>query len=393
MIAVAEPPLEFIPRGRQAAEDHPGPSEPPLPKYIPAEHLLLQRLQNVNISAATEEPQEFWCIREIYDDYEASYERAQRRQQLIEQTKKCGPNAAAATQLTSLPQHLLNPVQLRREEPMCDYIVNNEEELYVNKNTVIWTQGLNDDDDDGVHKRMCFTCDTPVKFACFLNRRFVRGRLAQLRASVQPEDDNLTAICVVDQDALRVYCDDGDDFLANLDFPISQMWQTVHGLLLEKDSSNALISHLSIPMPRLFSMSHPLHEACPVVLKTSTNSTGYMTEPEYSVVFTAEDSDLVLLYDAKFFKHFVARLRKVTPEEVNNVSQQQQQDFLTHTLQGHRGTLGGTSSIHSFSSIKNTGGKGMLEKERETVFLMANLISTCSAYSKLNSPIKMELLF
>lgn len=367
MIAVAEPPLEFIPRGRQAAEDHPGPSEPPLPKYIPAEHLLLQRLQNVNISAATEEPQEFWCIREIYDDYEASYERAQRRQQLIEQTKKCGPNAAAATQLTSLPQHLLNPVQLRREEPMCDYIVNNEEELYVNKNTVIWTQGLNDDDDDGVHKRMCFTCDTPVKFACFLNRRFVRGRLAQLRASVQPEDDNLTAICVVDQDALRVYCDDGDDFLANLDFPISQMWQTVHGLLLEKDSSNALISHLSIPMPRLFSMSHPLHEACPVVLKTSTNSTGYMTEPEYSVVFTAEDSDLVLLYDAKFFKHFVARLRKVTPEEVNNVSQQQQQDFLTHTLQGHRGTLGGTSSIHSFSSIKNT---GATPKRNTTSFAM-----------------------
>ncbi|KAL7744257.1 hypothetical protein ACLKA6_009216 [Drosophila palustris] len=366
MIAVAEPPLEFIPRGRQAAEDHPGPSEPPLPKCLSAEHLLLQRLQNVNISSATEEAQEFWCIREIYDDYEASYERAQRRQQLIEQTKKCGPKAAAATQLTSLPQQLLNPVQQRREEPMCDYIVNNEEELYVNKNTVIWTQGLNDDD-DGVYKRMCFTCDTPVKFACFLNRRFVRGRLAQLRASVQPEDDNLTAICVVDQDALRVYCDDGDDFLANLDFPISKLWQTVHGLLLEKDSSNALVSHLSIPMPRLFSMSHPLHEACPVILKTSTNSTGYMTEPEYSVVFTAEDSDLVLLYDAKFFKHFVARLRKVTPEEVNYVSQQQQQDLLTHTQQGHRGTPGCTSSILSFSSTKNT---GATPKRTETSFAM-----------------------
>ncbi|EDW62517.1 anaphase-promoting complex subunit 1 [Drosophila virilis] len=353
MIAVAEPPLEFIPRGRQAAEEHPGPTEPPLPKYLPAEHLLLQRLQNVNISAATEEPQEFWCIREIYDDYEASYERAQRRQQLIEQTKKCGPNAAAATQLTSLPQQLLEPIKQRREEPMCDYIVNNEEELYVNKHTVIWTQGLNDDD-DGVQRRMCFTCDTPVKFACFLNRRFVRGRLAQLRAAVQPEDDSLTAICVVDQDALRVYCDDGDDFLANLDFPVSHLWQTEHGLLLEKDSSNALVSHLSIPMPRLFSMSHPLHEACPVVLKTSTSSTGYMTEPEYSVVFTAEDSDLVLLYDAKFFKHFAARLRKVTPEEVNCVSQQQQQELLNQTLQGQRGTPG-TSSVHSFSSTKLTG--------------------------------------
>ncbi|XP_060661715.1 anaphase-promoting complex subunit 1 [Drosophila nasuta] len=363
MIAVAEPPLEFIPRGRQAAEDHPGPSEPPLPKYLPAEHLLLQRLQNVNISAsatntADEQPsQEFWCIREIYDDYESSYARAQRRQQLIEQTKKCGPNAAAATQLTSLPPQLLNPVQQPHDEPMCDYIVNNEEELYVNKNTVIWTQGLYDAEDDGggVHRRMCFTCDTPVKFACFLNRRFVRGRLAQLSASMASDDDNLTAICVVEQDALRVYCDNGEDFVANLDFPISHLWQTVHGLLLEKDSSNALVSHLSIPMPRLFSMSHPLHEACPVVLKTSTNSTGYMTEPEYSVVFTAEDSDLVLLYDAKFFKHFVARLRKVTPDEVNNVSQQQHQDLLMHqTLQGHRGTLG-SSTIHSFSSTKNTG--------------------------------------
>lgn len=355
MIAVAEPPLEFIPRGRQAAEDHPGPTEPPLPKYLPAEHLLLQRLQNVNISAASEEPQEFWCIREIYDDYESSYERAQRRQQLIELTKKCGPHAAAATQLTSLPQELLNPPRKPREEPMCDYMVNNEEELYVNKHTVIWTQGLNDDDEDGVHKRMCFTCDTPVKFACFLNRRFVRGRLAQLQAAVQPDDDHLTAICVMDQDALRVYCDNGEDYLANLDFPVSHLWQTVHGLLLEKDSSNALISHLSIAMPRLFSMSHPLHEACPVVLKTSTNSTGYMTEPELSVVFTTEDSDLVLLYDAKFFKHFVARLRKVTPEEVNYVSQQQ--DLLGNTVPGGpRGTPGcGSTSINSFSSTRHTG--------------------------------------
>lgn len=353
MIAVAEPPQEFIPRGRQAAEDHPGPTEPPLPKYLPAEHLLLQRLQNVNISAATEEPQEFWCIREIYDDYDASYERGQRRQQLIEQTKKCGPNAAAATQLTSLPQELLEPIKHRREDPMCDYIVNNEEELYVNKHTVIWTQGLNDDD-DGVQRRMCFTCDTPVKFACFLNRNFVRGRLAQLRAAVQPED-KLTAICVVDQDALRVYCDDGDDFLANLDFPVSHLWQTTHGLLLEKESSNALVSHLSIPMPRLFSMSHPLHEACPVVHKTATNSKGYMTEPEYSIVFTAEESDLVLIYDAKFCKHFVARLRKVTSEEVNYVSQQQQ-ELLSQTLQGNR-TTPGSSTLHSFSSTKLTGGR------------------------------------
>ncbi|EDV34305.1 uncharacterized protein Dana_GF21034 [Drosophila ananassae] len=372
MIAVAEPPLEFVPRGRQSAAEHPGPQDQPLPRSgIPTtEHLLLQRLQNVNISSAGEDSsagQEFWAIRELYDDYEAAEERAARRRQLIERTKRCGPNAAAATQLTSLPQSLLHPAPERREEPMCDYMVNNEEELYVNRNTVVWTQGL-DDDDDGVFRRMCFTCDSPVRFACFLNRTFVRGRLAQLKAALQSEDDKLTAICVMDQNALRVYCDDGEDFLANLDFPVSQVWQTIHGLLLEKDSSNALISHLSIPMPRLFSMSHPLHEACPVVLKTATNSTGYMTEPEYSVVFTTEDSDLVLLYDAKFFKHFVARLRKVTPEEVNYVSQQQQE--LGQTLLGPRVTPAGAQS---FNSTKQT---GATSKVQNASFISRNNTTT-----------------
>ncbi|XP_017115012.1 anaphase-promoting complex subunit 1 [Drosophila elegans] len=356
MIAVAEPPLEFVPRGRQSAAEHPGPHNQTLARHqLPnTEHLLLQRLQNVNISSAGEDAgpnggcQESWTIREMYDDYEAAEERAARRRQLIERTKRCGPKAAAATQLTSLPQGLLHPPLERREEPMCDYMVNNEEELYVHRNTVVWTQGFNDDNDDGVYRRMCFTSDTPVRFACFLNRSFVRGRLAQMKAAAQSEDDDLTAICVMDQDAVRVYRNDGEDYLANLDFPVSQVWQTSHGLLLEKDSSSALISHLSIPMPRLFSMSHPLHEACPVVLKTATGSTGYMTEPEYSVVFTTEESDLVLLYDAKFFKHFVARLRKVTPDEVNCVGLQQE---LGQTMLGARSQAGG----HSFSSTKHMG--------------------------------------
>ncbi|XP_017050802.1 anaphase-promoting complex subunit 1 [Drosophila ficusphila] len=375
MIAVAEPPLEFVPRGRLSAAEHPGPHDQPLARHqLPtSEYPLVQRLQNVNISSAglEESPaggQESWTIRELYDDYEAAEERAARRRQLIERTKRCGPKAAAATQLTSLPQSLLDPPLERREEPMCDYMVNNEEELYVHRNTVVWTQGFKDDDDDGdgVYRRMCFTSDSPVRFACFLNRSFVRGRLAQLKAAVQSDDDKLTAICVMDEDALRVYCNDGEDFLANLDFPVSQVWQTKHGLLLEKDSSSALISHLSIPMPRLFSMSHPLHEACPVVLKTSTGSTGYMTEPEYSVVFTTDDSDLVLLYDAKFFKHFVARLRKVTPDEVNYVGQQQE---LGQTLLGPRSQAGG----NSFSSTKQT---GATPKATNTSFLGRNNTTT-----------------
>jgi len=55
-------------------------------------------------------------------DSKRAEERAARRGQLIERTKRCGPKAAAATQLTSLPQNLLGLAEnsakrLRLAEP------------------------------------------------------------------------------------------------------------------------------------------------------------------------------------------------------------------------------------------------------------------------------------
>lgn len=73
-------------------------------------------------------------------------------------------------------------------------------------------------------------------------------------------------------------------------------------------------------MPRFFSLSHPLYEMCPILHKSHVGTVNYITEAEYRIVFSTPDNDLVLMYDNKIGKHFVARLRKATEDEILAVS-------------------------------------------------------------------------
>lgn len=102
---------EFIPRGRQAVEEHPGPVYHKQQVNIPNEHILLHRLQNVNISS-DEDFNEFWCVREIYDDIHES------------SSKKDATDSRPAS-----PNY------------MVDFNINSEEELYVKGYTAVWTKG------------------------------------------------------------------------------------------------------------------------------------------------------------------------------------------------------------------------------------------------------------
>lgn len=72
-------------------------------------------------------------------------------------------------------------------------------------------------------------------------------------------------------------------------------------------------------MPRLFSLTHPLDEMSPVLFKTSTGIISYLTESDYKIIFSDPSMDLLLMYDNKIGKHFVAKLRKATEDEANAV--------------------------------------------------------------------------
>ncbi|XP_055843307.1 anaphase-promoting complex subunit 1 [Episyrphus balteatus] len=280
MIAASEP-LEFIPRGRQAVEEHPGPVVPIPNSCIPTENVLLYRMQNVNISS-NDEPNEFWYIREIYTE--------------------CRRDSPQTQQYKTK----------NSPDYMTDFYVNSEEELYVKKNTAVWNRGLHTE--RGVLPRMCFTCETPIKFAFFCNQSFLHGTMKK-----ECDKTKLTSICLIDASCLRVYCSNGEDFTSNLEFPVSNVWVTKYGILLEKEAINTIVQNLAISMPRIFSLSHPLDEICPVLIKLSNGVVSYLTEADYSVIFTTESSDLVLLYDNKMGKHFVSKLRKATEDEISYV--------------------------------------------------------------------------
>lgn len=136
MIAVSEPPLEYIPRGRPAVDEHPGPTETKPYPHLPSENILLQRLQNVNISA--KEHNEFWCIREIYE--ECKWEKKSNKFEIKTKPtlKKNLKNGSTNNNVKDDNLTYLTTAQ----EYVSDYLINSEEELYVKKHTAVWTRGM-----------------------------------------------------------------------------------------------------------------------------------------------------------------------------------------------------------------------------------------------------------
>lgn len=124
---------EFIPRGRQAVEEHPGPTDVKAHNHLSTEHVLLQRMQNVNISAS-DEHNEFWCVREIFEDLNEDLAGVRGNQLTNGQCDKDeGDNKAYLQQQQR--------AAYADVDYMCEYLVNSEEELYVKKNTAVWTKG------------------------------------------------------------------------------------------------------------------------------------------------------------------------------------------------------------------------------------------------------------
>lgn len=259
--------------------------------------MLLHRLQSVNISE--DSSNEFWCVQEI-----------------LKETVDDEDTPAA---------------QASNSRPTTDFIVNAEHELYVMGSTAVWTKGICDGNDEPQRRlpSTCFTCDTPIRYALFCPSNFFRSENPDKRvpSSSQRECDVRNAsdadefgICLVDSTSMRVYSSCGEDFRTSLEFTVSNVWQTKTALLFERNASSTLIGSESIAMPRLFSITHPLNEMCPVLFKSITGSVNLLTESDYKMVFSNRENNLVMLFDYRCGKHFLAKLREATADEKQTVS-------------------------------------------------------------------------
>uniref|UniRef100_A0A182QAH1 Uncharacterized protein n=1 Tax=Anopheles farauti TaxID=69004 RepID=A0A182QAH1_9DIPT len=293
MITTSDP-LEFIPRGRKVIKNHPGPAndeEEQSINELPVELVLLRRLENVKISLDEKRPVEHYRLREMPINI-----------------------AYAEGHLSEEDDNLTVP-----ELPMP--YLNKEEELYVSDNTAVWTWDIAVAYDEGSNEacpQISYTCDTPIRFAFFCPSRFVRPNTAP---AGKCESYNRTAVCLIDNDTIHVFCDDGETYKAMLLCPIASVWMMPNGIMLER----CFADQKPIPMyadgpnwPRLFTLTFTLDEMKPALLAMGDN-VSIVTEADTRMVFSSDEVQLVLLYSEKLAKHIICRLRLASEADLEAV--------------------------------------------------------------------------
>lgn len=306
-------------------ENHPGPLES-CPKIINSysENILLRRLQNFNISQ--DDTTEFWTIQE--------------------------------------QKTLLN------EQKISSFNYNNaihdEIELYVKGNTAVWYKQMYTKTFSSTENATSFSCESPIKHAFFCSANFIKSNLHKITTNIKKNRDKKSKIknnkiykkddlcvCLIDSSCLKVYSEDSEDYTATLDFPISNAWATKFGVIFEKEPLSTIIENQSINLPRVFSLSHPLEEIRPVLLKYVESPLNYFSEADFRIIFTTWNSDLILLYDHKNCIHFICKIRKVTEVEIEMVNQLNETNISGLSYCNTQSRI--QSELHSNSIKFNTG--------------------------------------
>lgn len=208
---------------------------------------------------------------------------------------------------------------------------DDEHELYVKGCVAVWTKGINE---ASIYKRkppvMCFTCHSPIRFAFFCpatlftcpnpdKREQHDDPLFDFNRPAKKASDNF-GICLIDSESMRVYSSRGEDFRTSFPFAVSNAWQFNDGILLEKTASTSTLdNNHTMDMPRFYSLSHPLNDIFPVLLKTLNGHVSFVTDSNIKIAFVVAEIDLVMIHDGKLGKHILCKLRKATHEEKQKV--------------------------------------------------------------------------
>ncbi|KAF3708026.1 Anaphase-promoting complex subunit 1 [Channa argus] len=191
-----------------------------------------------------------------------------------------------------------------------------EEELYVAGNVVVWSQGSRNQA-SSVYK--AFTVDSPVQQALWCSFAVPKNK--------KEEEEVEQTVCIIQSSCVNVHTVTGKDFIAPLPFPVSNVWATKFGLLLERKNTagDAQLNPPGELLPTVFSMLHPLDEIAPVVCKPAGLFEGsrvqYVSDSTMKIVFSCSEPSIVVSYDIAQGIHSVWALRKVTHDERSAVLQ------------------------------------------------------------------------
>lgn len=187
---------EFIPRGRRVVEEHPG-TLARKHDYIPNEFMLLDRMQNVNLSK-DEHFHENWTIREIYEH----------------------------SPISESDLGFLHPAT-----------VNSEEELYFRGNTAVWSRGLSDAQNEKASSEICYTSEGPIQFAFFCTKNFLDADY-KIGGKQLHEIDSSQGVGVIDTSSLKVFSSNGETLYSAFECPTSKIWITKYCIVVDKEPSS-----------------------------------------------------------------------------------------------------------------------------------------------------------
>ncbi|XP_020285295.1 anaphase-promoting complex subunit 1 isoform X2 [Pseudomyrmex gracilis] len=200
-----------------------------------------------------------------------------------------------------------------------------EEELYYSGRVAIHSKG----NQASRVLEATYSCETDIKHALWCKfQTSIPDHL--IKGVKEPEDEHsnsqsIECVCLLDSYTLKVFTENGEDYVSTLQFQVSAVWPTKYGIILEKSEvpvrdsrflsfeTSRLSSQNYSHLPVAFSLTHPLDEICPLLVKHGGIS--YMNESSQRIIFTSSEPSLAMVYDTRTGLHSVYKIRKALAEE------------------------------------------------------------------------------
>lgn len=81
-------------------------------------------------------------------------------------------------------------------------------------------------------------------------------------------------------------------------------------MLFERNASTTTLdNNHTVEMPRLYSLSHQMHDIFPVLLRTLNGNVSLITDADIKIAFVVPEKDFVMIHDGKKGKHILCKLR------------------------------------------------------------------------------------
>lgn len=197
------------------------------------------------------------------------------------------------------------------------------EELYVKDKIVVWSKGVSPHFSEVIST---FSLESPVLEAvwCVFSSPIYEynenNKLIGNNASGYLQTERCIGIIEKNRDA-SFYFENGKDYTFTIPFNVKKIWQIKNCIFIERtqkimeDLQSQNKSSENQELSILFSLSHPLNELVPVIIKTEHSKIEFLTEPSKQIVFVGDDPSILLLYDHNAKTHSLWGIRWVNNQE------------------------------------------------------------------------------